>query len=160
MQVTKHKVVSIDYHLTDDQGQIIDSSQATGPLNYLHGEGNIIPGLERALEGKALGDQIQVSIEPADAYGERIEELRQVVSRDNFGDTQDLEVGMRFRAPMEDNQHLVFRIVELDGNDVTVDGNHELAGVRLHFDVTIREVRDASLEEIEHGHAHSPDGHA
>ncbi len=160
MQVKKHKVVSIDYSLTDDNGEVIDSSQAAGPLYYLRGEGNIIPGLESALEGKSLGDQIQVSIDPADAYGERIERLRQVVSREQFGDTKDLDVGMRFRGPMEGDQQRVFRIVELDGNDVTIDGNHELAGVRLHFDVTIREVRDASSEEIEHGHAHSPDGHA
>ena len=90
MQVRKHKVVSIDYRLTDDNGQMIDSSQEVGPLNYLHGERNVIPGLESALEGKSLGDQIQVSIDPADAYGERIEDLRQVVSREQFGDTKNL----------------------------------------------------------------------
>ena len=160
MQVKKHKVVSIDYRLTDDNGQIIDSSQAAGPLYYLHGEGNIIPGLESALEGKSLGDQIQVSIDPADAYGERIERLRQVVSREQFGDTKDLEVGMRFRGPMEGDQQKVFRIVELDGDNVTIDGNHELAGVRLHCDVTVREVRDASREEIEQGDVHSSGGRA
>ena len=158
MQVTKYKVVSIDYRLTDDNDQIIDSSQSAGPLKYLHGEGNIIPGLESALEGKSLGDQIQVSIDPADAYGERIEELRRVVSREEFGGTQNLEVGMKFRAPTEGNQQLVFKIVELDGDNVTIDGNHDLAGVRLHFDVTVREVRNASLGEIEHGDVLSSGG--
>ncbi len=160
MQVTKHKVVSIDYSLTDDNGRIIDSSQAAGPLYYLHGKGNIIPGLESALEGKSHGDQVQGSIDPADAYGERIEDLRRVVSREKFGDTQNLEVGMRFRSPMEDSQHVVFRIVELDDENVTIDGNHELAGVRLHFDVTVREVRDASQKEIEQGDVHSSGGRA
>jgi FKBP-type peptidyl-prolyl cis-trans isomerase SlyD len=159
MQVAKHKVVSIDYTLTDNEGQMIDSSQGSGPLDYVHGEGNIIPGLEVALDGKAAGDRIEVSIAPVDGYGELIEELRQVVSRDTFGDTPDLEVGMRFRVPTDDGGQMVFRIVGIEGDAVTIDGNHELAGVTLNFDVTIQAVRDASPEEIEHGHAHSDGEH-
>jgi FKBP-type peptidyl-prolyl cis-trans isomerase SlyD len=153
MQVGKHKVVSIDYTLTDDDGQIIDTSQGAGPLNYLHGEGNIIPGLERALEGKAIGDHVRVSVEPADGYGERRDELRQVVSRDSFEDAPDLQIGMRFRAPAEDDSYTVITVVEIDDDTVTIDGNHVLAGVRLNFDVKIREVRDATSEEISQGHA-------
>lgn len=153
MQIAKEAVVSIDYELTDDDGQLIDSSKGAEPLKYLHGFGNIIPGLEKALEGKATGDQLNVSIDPDEAYGQRLDELQQVVSRENFGDNE-IEVGMRFRVPSESGRELVMTIVGIDGDDVTIDGNHELAGVTLHFDVTIRDVREATDEEISHGHAH------
>ena len=165
MQVAKHKVVTIDYTLSDDDGETIDSSQGAEPLLYLHGEGNIIPGLERELEGKSVGDQIKVSISPADGYGEREEGLRQEVTRDHFNGIEDLEVGMQFRAPTdseddsEEEQFIVVTVVEIGDDTVTVDGNHELAGVRLHFDVTVREVREATSEEITHGHAHGAGGH-
>lgn len=159
MQVTRHKVVAIDYRLTDDDGQMIDTSEGAEPLHYLHGEGNIIPGLEDALDGKSIGDQFQISIQPADGYGDRVDELRQVVSRDNFSDIDDLEVGMQFRVPADDNSHLVVTVVGIGGDTVTIDGNHQLAGVTLNFDITIRDVRDATSEEIEHGHAHAAGGH-
>ena len=158
MQVSKHKVVSIDYTLKGDDGEVIDSSQGGEPLSYLHGEGNIIPGLERALDGKAQGDELQVSIDPADGYGERVEELRQIVSREDFGDV-DLKIGMQFRVSTEDNVDMIVEIVEIEDDRVTIDGNHALAGMTLHFDVTIQEIRDATKEEIEHGHAHHAGGH-
>ncbi len=159
MKITKHTVVAIDYELTDDTGDVIDTSTGSAPLTYLHGTGSIIPGLENALEGKNSGERLNVTIQPADAYGDRHEALRQVVSREQFGDIEDLQIGMRFRAPTETGGQLVLTIVEMDGDSVTVDGNHELAGVTLHFDVTIRDVREASAEEISHGHVHEGDGH-
>ncbi len=159
MQIEKHRVVSIDYTLTDDDGQVIDSSQGAAPLTYLHGGGNIIPGLEAALEGKTSGQQLNVSIPPADGYGERRDELRQVVEREQFGEIDDLEIGMRFRVPMEDGGQVVVSVVEIRDDEVTVDGNHELAGVNLHFDVEIRDVREATPEEIDHGHVHEAEGH-
>ena len=158
MQVSKHKVVSIDYTLKADDGRVIDSSQGGTPLSYLHGEGNIIPGLERALEGKAQGEQLQVSVAPADGYGERVDELRQIVSRAEFGDV-DLEVGMQFRASADGDSEMIVEVVEIDGDSVTIDGNHALAGETLHFDVTVQEIRDATSEEIAHGHVHQAGGH-
>lgn len=158
MQITKHKVVSIDYALTNDDGVLIDSSKDSQPLSYLHGVGGIIPGLEQALEGKGPGEELRVSIEPADAYGDRREELQQVVSRDRFADIQDLQVGMQFRVPTEEGSHLIMTVVSVAESEVTIDGNHPLAGVNLNFEVTVRDVRDATDEEISHGHAHTPDG--
>lgn len=154
MQIAKHKVVSIDYTLMNDAGELLDTSEGAEPLTYLHGEGNLLPGLERALEGKTLGDHLQISLPPAEGYGERIDELRQVVSRDNFSGISDLAIGMEFRLPADEDRFLVVSVVELDEETVTIDGNHQLAGVTLNFDVTIREVRDATDQEIEHGHAH------
>lgn len=158
MQVSKHKVVSIDYTLKNDEGEVLDSSQGAEPLSYLHGEGNIIPGLERALEGKGKGDQLQVSIDPADGYGDRVDGLRQVVAREDFGEI-DLEVGMQFRVSADDDSEMIVQVVEILDDKVTIDGNHALAGMTLNFDVTIQEVRDATSEEIAHGHAHQADGH-
>ena len=159
MQIVKHKVVSIDYTLTDGDGTLLDTSDGQAPLTYLHGESNIIPGLERALEGKALGERLQISIPPVDGYGERHDELRQVVSRDSFGDTSEVQVGMQFQLPTNDDRFLVVSVVDINEAEgtVTIDGNHQLAGVTLNFDVTVREVRDATVEEIEHGHAHVAD---
>lgn len=159
MQVAKHKVVAIDYTLTDDDGQTIDTSEGAEPLSYLHGEGNIIPGLESALEGKSTGDQFQVSIPPADGYGERNDDLRQVVARSHFSDIDDLEVGLQFRVPTDGDDTIVVTVVEIGDDEVTIDGNHDLAGVSLNFDITVRDIRDATSEEIEHGHAHGPGGH-
>ncbi len=158
MQITKNKVVGIDYTLSDDEGQLIDSSSESEPLYYLHGVGNIIAGLENELEGKSVGDHLKFSVPPEDAYGEHLEDLIQIVSRDSFGSQEDLEVGMQFEIPDEDDEDsgLVFTITDIDGEDIYVDGNHELAGLTLHFEVTINEVRDATEEELEHGHAHYP----
>ncbi len=157
MQITEHKVVSIDYALTNDEGELIDTSEGSEPLAYLHGVGGIIPGLEQALEGKSSGETFKVSIDPANAYGHRRDELQQVVPREQFGDTPDLQVGMRFRASTESGDQLVMTVVEVGESTVTVDGNHQLAGMTLHFEVTIRDVRDATPEEISHGHVHHPE---
>ena len=157
MQIAKHKVVSIDYALTNDEGDLIDTSEGSKPLTYLHGVGGMIPGLEQALEGKCSGDQFNVSIDPANAYGHRQDELQQVISREHFADVDNLQVGMRIGATTETGEQLVMTVVEVGESTVTVDGNHQLAGVTLHFEVTIRDVRDATPEEVSHGHAHDPE---
>ncbi len=156
MRIAKNTVVAIDYTLTDDEGRTVDSSEGREPLSYLHGSGGIIPGLERELEGKAVGDQLQVTVAPADAYGERNESLRQQLPRDQFGGIAELSVGMQFRVD-SDNGPMVITIVEVAEEVVTIDANHPLAGVNLNFDVTVREIRDATADEIEHGHVHDSD---
>lgn len=153
MQVAKNTVVAIDYELTDDSGEILDSSEGQGPLSYLHGAGNIVPGLENALEGKSAGDQFQVSVPPEEAYGEKIGELVQVISRENFGEVPDLRVGMQFQV-QTDQGYIVFTVTRIDGDAITIDGNHPLAGMALNFKVTVRDVREATDQEMAHGHIH------
>ncbi|MBP85613.1 MAG: peptidylprolyl isomerase [Planctomycetaceae bacterium] len=150
MQVATNTVVAIDYTLTDDDGEVLDTSEGREPLSYLHGGGGIIPGLERELEGKTTGDEMKVSVSAADAYGERNEVLRQEVPRDQLAEIDDLEVGMQFRVDTNDGPMMI-TIVGLADDIVTIDGNHPLAGMALHFDVAVREVRDATEEEIAHG---------
>jgi FKBP-type peptidyl-prolyl cis-trans isomerase SlyD len=158
MQITKNKVVAIDYTLTDEEGEVLDSSRGSVPLEYLHGADNIIPGLERELEGKAAGDTLEVTVAPELAYGLYQDGLEQVVSRKMFDKPDDLEVGISFHA-QTDSGPRVFTITEIDGDQITIDGNHPLAGLTLRFDVTVVGVRDATPDEITHGHAHGPDGH-
>lgn len=155
MQIANEKVITIDYTLTDEEGEVIDSSEHDGPLSYLHGSGNIVPGLENALEGKTVGDALKVVVAPDDAYGERDEKLVQAVPRDEFPDGE-IAVGMRFRADSPSGSK-VLTVVALNDAEVTVDANHPLAGRTLSFDVTVRGIRDATQEELEHGHVH--DGH-
>jgi FKBP-type peptidyl-prolyl cis-trans isomerase SlyD len=147
-------VVSMHYKLTDNEGNVLDSSEGSEPLTYLHGAGNIIPGLEKALVGKVEGDTQQVTVEPAEAYGEVMPELMQTVDKAAFQGVDSVEVGMSFEAQTSDGsvQHIV--VTKVDGNQVTVDANHPLAGVVLNFDVEIVSVREASKEEIAHGHVH------
>ncbi len=158
MQVQKNKVVAIDYKLTDAKGAMIDSSADHGPLTYIQGIGNLIPGLEKELEGKKAGDNLKVTIAAKDGYGERNDSLCQVVPRSQFESTEGLEVGMQFEVETEQGE-LVVSVTKIEGDNVTVDGNHPLAGVELHFDVTIKSIRDASAEEIAHGHVHGEGGH-
>jgi FKBP-type peptidyl-prolyl cis-trans isomerase SlyD len=147
-------VVSMHYTLTDDDGTTIDSSEGAEPLTYLHGAGNIIPGLENALVGKIEGDALQVDVVAAEGYGEIQPELIQIVQRAAFEGVESIEVDMAFEAhtPEGGTQRIVVRQVE--GDEVTVDANHPLAGLDLHFDLQIITVRDASDEELTHGHAH------
>ena len=147
-------VVSMHYKLTDDDGKLLDSSEGSDPLTYLQGAGNIIPGLEQALVGKVAGDSSQVRVEPAEGYGEIAPELIQTVEKSAFEGVESIEVGMQFQAQASDGsvQHIVVKQVE--GDQVTVDSNHPLAGVTLTFDIEIVSVREATDEEIDHGHAH------
>lgn len=158
MQVAKHKVVTIDYTLTDDQGAVIDSSQGGEPLAYIHGMNNIIPGLENALTGKQAGDSLKVSVPPGEGYGERNDAMTQEVPREMFDGAEEIQVGMQFHASDGERVHVV-TVVGVSDTHITVDGNHPLAGQTLNFDVTIVDVRDATQEEMEHGHVHGPGGH-
>ncbi|SEE61110.1 FKBP-type peptidyl-prolyl cis-trans isomerase [Pseudomonas coleopterorum] len=159
MLIAANKAVSIEYTLTNDAGEVIDSSAGGAPLVYLQGAGNIIPGLEKALEAKQVGDDLDVAIEPEDAYGEYAAELVSTLSRSMFEGVDELEVGMQFHASAPDGQMQIVTIRDLDGDDVTVDGNHPLAGQRLHFKVKVVDIRDASQEEVAHGHVHGEGGH-
>jgi FKBP-type peptidyl-prolyl cis-trans isomerase SlyD len=159
MQISANMVVSIDYTLTDDQGTVIDSSEGREPLAFIQGIGNIIPGLERALEGKAQGDSLKVRIAPEDGYGERSDDLTQAVPKQMFESADEIEVGSQFQTMSETGPQIV-TVVAVDDEHVTVDANHPLAGENLNFDVTIVEIREASAEELEHGHVHGPEGHA
>jgi len=158
MKVTENAVVVIDYTLTDNEGEVIDSSEGAGPLAYLHGMGNIITGLEEALLGKEAGDEVKASIEPANGYGERQEDMKQEVPKELFGGIDNIEVGMQFQSETDDGPVMV-TVVTIGEEMITVDGNHPLAGVHLNFDVKVREVREASEEELEHGHVHGEGGH-
>jgi len=158
MQIANDVVVSIEYTLTDDQGNVIDSSAGGEPLAYLHGAGNIIPGLEAALEGKIVGDAFKISIAPADGYGEKNDDMLQQVPREMFQGVDVIEAGMQFHA-QTDHGMQVITVSAVDGDLVTVDGNHPLAGQNLHFDVKVLEVRAPSEEELEHGHVHGAGGH-
>lgn len=159
MTIATNKAVSIEYTLTNDAGDVIDSSAGGAPLVYLQGAGNIIPGLEKALEGKAVGDELDVTVEPEDAYGEYSAELVSTLKASMFEGVDQLEVGMQFHASGPDGQMQIVTIRDLDGDDVTVDGNHPLAGQRLNFKVKVVAVRDASEEEQAHGHVHGEGGH-
>jgi len=159
MLIAANKAVSIEYTLTNDAGEVIDSSAGGAPLVYLHGAGNIIPGLEKALEGKTTGDELNVAVEPEEAYGEYSAELVSTLSRSMFEGVDELEVGMQFHASAPDGQMQIVTIRDLDGDDVTVDGNHPLAGQRLTFQVKVVDIRDASQEEVAHGHVHGEGGH-
>ena len=158
MTIAANKAVSIEYTLTNDDGDVIDSSTGGAPLVYLQGAGNIIPGLEKALEGKAVGEELTVTVEPEDAYGEYSAELVSTLSSSMFEGVDQLEVGMQFHASAPDGQMQIVTIRDLDGDDVTVDGNHPLAGQRLNFKVKVVAVRDASEEEVAHGHVHGEGG--
>ena len=158
MEITDNKIVTIDYTLKDEAGKIIDQSE-NGQFLYLHGASNIIPGLENALAGKKAGIELTVSVAPADGYGERDETMLQEVSKDMFESADQISVGQQFHAQGPSGETVTITVMEINDDQITIDGNHPLAGVNLTFAVSIVDVRDASDEEIEHGHAHGPDGH-
>ncbi|VAW83024.1 FKBP-type peptidyl-prolyl cis-trans isomerase SlyD [hydrothermal vent metagenome] len=158
MQIEQNKVVTLNYTLTDNDGNVIDQSN-DGSFAYLHGANNIIPGLENALTGKTAGEKMDVAVEPTDGYGERDAEKTQTVPRNMFPEDAEIETGMQFHAQGPDGETLVVTVVKLEDDTVTVDGNHPLAGVALNFDVEVMDVRDASEEELQHGHVHGLEGH-
>ena len=158
MHIEARKVVTLNYTLTDNEGNVIDQSTDSS-FAYLHGANNIIPGLETALTGKSAGDSLNVSVEPSEAYGERDPEKTQSVPRNMFPEDTEIELGMQFHAQGPGGETLVVTIAGVEGDTITVDGNHPLAGVPLNFAVEVIEVRDASEEELDHGHVHGPGGH-
>lgn len=158
MQITQDSVVSIHYTLTDDAGKTLDSSADGEPLVYLQGHGNLIPGLENALDGKQAGDKLSVKIAPKDGYGEYDKEQIQRVPLRQFKGVGNVRVGMQFQMNTPAGPRVV-TVTNLTGDMVTVDGNHPLAGQNLNFEVEVTEVRAATEEELAHGHVHGPGGH-
>ena len=159
MNISKDCVVTLHYTLTDDQGTVIDKSN-DGSFAYLHGASNIIPGLENALEGKAVDDEFDVTVSPEEGYGLRDEARLEAVPREMFPADTDIEPGMQFHAQGPEGQMIVVTVNKVEDDTITIDGNHPLAGVTLNFAVKVIDIRDASAEEIEHGHVHGPEGHA
>jgi FKBP-type peptidyl-prolyl cis-trans isomerase SlyD len=159
MTISERKVVSIHYKVADaTSAEVFDSSEDGDPMIYLHGAQNIIPGLEQALEGKAAGDEFVVTVESADAYGDYSEDRIQQVPIEAFEQMEKIEPGMVVSAQSDEGQ-ITLMVTEVDETTVTVDANHPLAGKSLTFDVKVEAIRDASEEEIEHGHVHGAGGH-
>lgn len=158
LMIGKNSVVAINYTLTNDAGEVMDSSEGREPLTYLHGAHNLIPGLEQQLEGKTAGASFKATIAPADGYGESDPAMIQTLPRDMFRGVDNIEVGMGFTAQgPQGQQHIV--VTAINGDEVTVDGNHPMAGKTLHFAVEVISVREATAEEIDHGHVHDGSHH-
>ena len=151
--IADDKVVSFHYVLTGDDGDVLDKSD-NEPLAYLHGSGNIVPGLEKALDGKKVGDKLQVTVPPEDGYGEWLEGGVHRVDKGLFPEDVELFPGAMFMSEEEDGEQTPFWVMDIEDEEVVIDFNHPLAGTTLHFDVTITAIRDATPEEIEHGHTH------
>lgn len=157
MVVQNDSVVTIAYTLTDEAGVVIDSSKEHGDLAYLHGHQNIIPGLEEALEGKEPGENLTVTVPPAKGYGDRDDQAVFEVPRDRLPADAELELGMQFQAQDGNGQSRIVTLTNIEDDTVMLDGNHPLAGQTLNFDVEVRDVREATEEERDHGHVHGPD---
>ena len=163
MKIAKDTAVSIHYHLTDDDGDVIDSSRGKEPLAYLHGHGNLVPGVEKALDGQGAGAKLQTVVTPEEGYGSRDPELDVAIDLELFPEDvrPELQPGMMFQGehPTEGEQSVHYTIVEVLEDRVHATGNHQLAGVTLHFDIEVIDVRAATAEELSHGHIHGPGGH-
>lgn len=155
MTVADNCVVSIEYTLTDEEGEVLDSTSGDLPLDYLHGAENIVPGLEKALTGKSEGDTISLTLQPEDAWGEYDESLVLTVPLAMFEGAEEVVPGMEFQGESDDGELHLMTVLEINGDQVLVDANHPLAGDILHYEVTIRGVRAATADELEHGHPHS-----
>ena len=155
LMIGKNSVVSMHYTLKNDEGEVLDSSDGKPPMVYLHGANNLIPGLENELQGKVAGTKFSVSIPPGDAYGEMKSELVQVINKSMFDGVESIEPGMSFVAQGEGGMQQQVRVTAVENDDVTIDANHPMAGLTLHFEVEIAEVREATEQEIEHGHVHA-----
>jgi len=158
MQIAQNTVAAFHYTLTDDQGQVIDSSEGREPLTYLHGSGQIVPGLEKQMEGRAVGDKFAAAVAPEEGYGVRHDELMQEVPRSAFQGVEKIEAGMQFqgRGPQGDINVTVSKV---EGDTVFIDGNHPLAGKTLNFAIEVTDVRAANEDELSHGHVHGEGGH-
>lgn len=158
MEISADRVVLIHYTLKDDKGAVIDSSAGGEPLAYIQGHGNLVSGLEKALEGKRDGDSVVVSVAPEEGYGKHDAALIQRVPKRSMQGAGEIKKGMQFQARTDDGIR-VFTVTAIVGDMVTLDGNHPLADKTLHFDVQVVSVRDATAEELEHGHVHGAGGH-
>jgi len=159
MSIGKNKVVTINYTLKDEKGMVIDTTENNPPFSYLSGNHQILPGLEEKIEEMIIGSSKNVVLEPKDAYGEYKDDAVQKVSKNEFPKDTDLQKGMSFIANTPDGKQMPFYIQEVEGEDITIDFNHPLAGKKLEFDVKLVDIRDATPEEITHGHAHAGNGH-
>ena len=159
MDVTENAVVGIEYTLTDSEGEVLDTSEGRGPLAYVHGKGGIIPGLEEALTGKAVGDELKVVVPPEKGYGPRNNQLLNRVPKEAFGGKLEFELGLQFPVQDQNGQPRMVTIVHIEDDAIIIDANHPLAGVELTFEVKVVEVREATDEELQHGHSHGAGGH-
>ena len=158
MKIQKHTVVTLNYTLKNSEGEIMDTSEGREPLVYLHGVGGLIPGLEAELEGKEIGNSFSTVIAPEDAYGKRSDDLLHVVPKSGFQGDEEMQVGMRVQLETEQGPAIA-TISKIEGENVTLDLNHPLADMELHFSIDVLDLRDASADEISHGHVHGPGGH-
>ena len=149
----------MSYILKNENGEELDRSETANPLAYMHGHGQIVPGLENVLEGLAIGDKKEVTVTPQEGYGEVQPQLKMKVSRNKFPADVNIEPGMQFSSKMEDGREIPFTVQAIEDGAVMLDGNHPLAGETLHFSVEVVEVRLATAEELQHGHVHGAGGH-
>ncbi len=154
MKIEKNKIVSINYTLTNNKGETLDTSTGREPLKFIHGVGHIIVGLEEALLGKLKGDKLNVAIAPEKGYGLKIEEMIQKIPKNQFDASQPIEPGMQFNAQDEAGHAIVVTVTKVEADFITIDANHPLAGETLNFDVEVMDVREATNEELSHGHVH------
>lgn len=158
-KIKQGTVVNLAYSLKNSEGEVLDEANTNDPFTYLHGAHQIVPGLENELEGLSIGAKKAVTVAPENGYGEVNPELRVEVKRSQFPEGVEIEPGMQFSTQTPDGQNVVFTVEQVQGEQVMIDGNHPLAGQTLHFDVEVLDIRDATQEEMAHGHAHGPDGH-
>lgn len=158
MTVAKDKVITLNFTLTDDDNNVLDRAE-NGQFTYLHGAQNFLPDIESALEGKSAGDTVKIRITPEQAYGHRDEEKTQVVPIEMFESAEQVTVGQQFHAQGEHGETILITVTNIENNQVTIDGNHPFAGLNLNFDIEVVDIRDASSEELAHGHVHGPGGH-
>ena len=159
MKIAKDSVVAIEYRLHLGDGVVVDESEPGDPLEYLHGHDEIVPGLEKALEGKGIGENLKLTVSPEEGYGAHDPEGIEEAQRSDFPEDMELEPGAIGITTTDDDEELDFMVKEIKGDTIVIDYNHPFAGKTLHFDVTVRGVRPATKEELEHGHAHGADGH-
>ncbi len=159
MKIANGCVVAMEYTLKTEDGSLIDTSEGDEPMWYLHGSGQIVPGLETALTGRAVGDKLEAVVKPEDGYGPRQDDRVLTVPRSKLPDSPEPEVGMQLEAQGRRGEQVVLWVTDINGDEVTLDGNHPLAGQTLHFEVEVKQVREATADEKRHGHAHGPDGH-
>jgi FKBP-type peptidyl-prolyl cis-trans isomerase SlyD len=158
MKITDDTAVTIHYTLKNDAGEVLDSSAGDEPLAYIHGQGNIVEGLEKALTGKSAGEKLSVKVSPEEGYGERDKSRVQQVPKEAFEEADQIKPGMRFQTHTEDGMAIV-TVTAVSGETVTIDANHPLAGETLHFEVEVVGVRKCTAEELAHGHIHGAGGH-
>ncbi|MEW5848221.1 MAG: peptidylprolyl isomerase [Myxococcota bacterium] len=159
MNISDNSVVSFEYTLRSDAGEVLDSSEDGGPMTYLHGHDQIVPGLEQAMEGRKKGDKFEVKVAAKDGYGERDEDAIFDVPRDRLPEGMPVEVGMELASQTPSGEPLFLRVVKVGADKVTMDANHPLAGENLNFAIEVTEVRAATAEEVRHGHVHGEGGH-